>query len=86
MYIGADYQKIIDIEKRIHYAILKRTKTTAGFCLPDWLKKGLDVYFAIDNINWLEDTPTGQDTFNGTVVVIMPQHVCAPQYIGASLH
>jgi len=28
------------------------------------------VYFAIDNVDIIEDTPLGHDTFHGTVVVI----------------
>ena len=40
------------------------------FCLPDFVKKGKNIWFAIDNIDRLEDTPTGQNTFLGTVIVI----------------
>ena len=45
-------------------------KETGGFCLPDFVKKGKNIWFAIDNIDLLEDTPTGQNTFHGTVIVI----------------
>ena len=34
------------------------------------MKKGVNVWFAVDNIDLLEDTPTGQNTFHGTVVVM----------------
>ena len=70
MYIGKDYQSLLNLEKRIHYTVLKRMETTGGFCLPDFVKKGLTLYFAIDNVNVLEDTPTGQNTLNGAVIVL----------------
>ena len=34
------------------------------------MKKGVNIWFAVDNIDLLEDAPTGQNTFHGTVVVI----------------
>ena len=43
---------------------------TGGFCLPDFVKKGVNVWFAVNNIDLLEDTPTGQNTFHGTVIVL----------------
>ncbi|KAG0723520.1 hypothetical protein GWK47_042566 [Chionoecetes opilio] len=48
-------------------------KEAGGFCLPNFVKKGLNTWFAIDNIDLLEDTPTGQGTFHGTVVVMFQQ-------------
>lgn len=48
-------------------------KETGGFCLPDFGKKGVNVWFAVDNIDLLEDTPTGQNTFHGTVIVMNQQ-------------
>ena len=61
--LGCDYQKIINIEKCIQQGVLERMKESGGFCLPDFVKKGVNVWFAIDNIDLLEDTPTGQNTF-----------------------
>jgi hypothetical protein len=45
-------------------------QNSGGYCLPDFIKEGVNVWFAIDNIDLLEDTPNGQNTFHGTVVVI----------------
>ena len=70
VYIGCHYQKILNIEKRVQQGVLRRMGKTGGFCLPDFVKKGVNVWFAIDNIDLLEDTPTGQNTFHGTVVVL----------------
>ena len=73
VYIGSQYQKILELEKRVDQCVLQRMKDAGGFCLPDFIKRGVNIWFAIDNIDLLEDTPTGQDTFHGTVVVINQQ-------------
>ena len=48
-------------------------KETGGFCLPDFVKKGVNIWFAVNNIEILEDTPSGKNTFRGTVIVINQQ-------------
>ncbi|CAB4023652.1 Hypothetical predicted protein, partial [Paramuricea clavata] len=73
VYIKSDYKKILNLEKRVEQSALKRMKETGGFCLPDFVKKGVNIWFAVDNIDLLEDTPTGQNTFHGTVIVINQQ-------------
>lgn len=70
VFLGCPYRKILHIEKLIQQGVLERMKESGGFCLPDFFKKGVNVWFAVDNIDLLEDTPTGQNTFHGTVVVI----------------
>ena len=70
VYIESDYHKILDLEKHVEQGVLPRMKETGGFCLADFVKKGVNIWFAIDNINLLEDTPTGQNKFYGTVIVI----------------
>ena len=61
VYIGSDYQKILDLEKRVEQGVLQRMKETGGFCLPDFVKKGVNIWFAIDkhrplgrHTNWTE--------------------------------
>ena len=51
-------------------AVLRQITQNDGYCLPDFVKKDIPVWFAIDNIDLLEDTATGQNTFHGTVIVI----------------
>ena len=55
VYIGSDYRRILDLERRVEQAVLQRMKETGGFCLPDFVKKGKNIWFAIDNIDLLED-------------------------------
>ena len=40
---------------RVEQAVLQRMKETGGFCLPDFVKKVKNIWFAIDNIDLLED-------------------------------
>ena len=70
VYIGSDYKCILDIEKRVEQSVLQRIVETGGFCLPDFVKRDVNIWFAVDNIDLLEDTPTGQNTFHGTVIVL----------------
>ena len=44
--------------------------TGIGVCIPDFVKKDTPVFFAVDNIDFLEDTPCGKDTLHGTVIVM----------------
>ena len=40
-----------------------------GFCIPEFMVKGENVWFTIDNIDWLIDAHDGKRSFNGTVLV-----------------
>lgn len=40
--IGTDYLNIIDLEKRVELSVLQRMKEAGGFCLPNFVKKGLN--------------------------------------------
>ena len=55
VYIGSDYRRMLDLEKRVEQAVLQRIKETVGFCLPDFFMKGNNIWFDIDNIDLLED-------------------------------
>ena len=43
VYIGSDYRKIIDIEKRVEPEVLHRMVETGGYCLPDSVEKGVNI-------------------------------------------
>jgi hypothetical protein len=73
VYIGSDYKKILKLEKHVEQSVLQRMKETGGFSLPDFVKKEVNIWFTVDNIDLLEDTPTGQNTFHGTVIVLNQQ-------------
>lgn len=69
-YIGSGYEHVLNITKRIEHAVVLRMTDTGGYCLPDFIKKGITVFFAVDNIDFMEDTPYGQDTLHGTLIVV----------------
>ena len=68
--IGANYKMTQDALKRVATAVEDRMATTGGFHLPPWVIKDKVVAFRIDNIDFLENTPYGQDTLHGTLLVI----------------
>jgi len=73
VFLGTGYSNILNIVKRIEHGVLLRMQNTPGdinVCLPDWLKKGVNLTFALDNIDMLEDTAYGQHTFHGVIVVL----------------
>ena len=69
-YLGCSYKTILEYEADLEQAVLERMSNGSGICLPDFAKEGISIRFAIDNIDFLEDTPSGQGTFHGTVIVL----------------
>ena len=76
VYIGSDYRRILDLEKHVEQAFLQRKKETGGFCLPDFVKKGKNIWFAIDNIDlleyWTEHVPRHSDR------LVIPDKLLSP--------
>lgn len=68
LYIGKHYKLVLDIEKHIEQSVLQHILETGGFCFPNFFKQGLNIWFAVDNIDFSEDMPTGQSTFHGRVI------------------
>ena len=44
--------------------------STGGVYRPPWLVNDMFVWFALDNIDFLESTPSGMDTLHGTVIAV----------------
>ena len=72
--IGSSYDKIDNIEKRIACWIAELMTTTGGFCLSFFVLRGKSVYFAAENIDFLENTADGQSTLQGTMLVFNQNH------------
>ncbi len=86
VYLGSHYLFITTLEKRLESAVIDRMAETGGFCLPDFIKQNKSVYFAIDNIDILEETPFGQNTTHGTIIVISQEDDEDGQTINTPLH
>ena len=70
IYIGEEYRKLIDLEKRVEYAVIDRVNSTGLLCIPDFVRKGVHCWFAVDNIDFLEFTAYGGGTLHGVIMVI----------------
>ena len=46
VYTGNDYKFVFDIEKHVEQSVLWRIIETGRFCLPDFVKRGVDIWFA----------------------------------------
>ncbi len=55
VHLGTSYNNILNIEKRIENAIVN---------------KGIPIFFAADNVDFLEDTPYGHGTFHSTIIIM----------------
>ena len=70
VYLGSGYEHVLNITKRLEHAVLLRMTDTGGYCLPNFIKKGVTIFFAVDNIDFTEDTPYGQGTLHGSLIVV----------------
>lgn len=50
--------KSSNLKKMLEEGVLNRMEETGGFSLSDFNKKGVNIWFALDNIDLLENTPT----------------------------
>jgi hypothetical protein len=50
VYIGSDYKHILNLQKRVEFAVQQRMLSTGGYCLPDFAKRNVPLWFAVDNI------------------------------------
>ena len=64
-----EYNRLLRTEAQIESGVLKRMKKNNELFLPG-IVKGRHVFFAIDNVNFAEDTYDGRDTLHGTAMAI----------------
>ena len=68
--LAVSYEKVMEIEIGIANADLEKMDSLGGVFLPPWLVKGTFVWFALDNIDFLELTPCGMNTLHGTAIAV----------------
>ena len=73
--ISVGYDRILRIEAQLAVAVIKRKDETWGIFIPPGITKGTLIFFAADNIDFLEDTPDGKHTLHGTVMTVFQQQV-----------
>lgn len=68
--LAISYRKLMEIETGLANSVLQQMDSFEGVCLPPWLVKDKFVWFALDNIDFLESTPCGMNTLHGTAIAI----------------
>ena len=64
------YKKVMEIETAMANTVLEKTKSMGGVFRPPWLVNDIFVWFALDNIDFLESTPCGMNTLHGTATAV----------------
>lgn len=68
--ISVEYNRLLRVETQIECSVLKRMEQNNGLFLPPDIVQGRHVFFAIDNVDFSEDTYDGRNTLHGTAMVI----------------
>ena len=80
--MSVEYNRLLRIEAQIEENVLQRMNQLDGIYLPPDIVKGRHVFFAVDNIDFKEDTYDGQGTLHGTAMAIYQKqevHDSAPE-------
>ena len=68
--MSVHYNRILRVEAHIVPSVLKRMELNDGLYIPPDVVLARHVFFAVDNVDFAEDTPDGKNTFHGTVMAI----------------
>ena len=68
--MSVDYNRILRVEAQTEASVLKRMELNDGLYIPPDLVLGRHVFFAVDNVDFAEDTASGKNTFHSTAVAI----------------
>ena len=72
--LSVDHTRILKIETRIAMEEIRRMEMNGGAYLPPDISLGRFVFFAVDNVDFSEDTPDGKRTLHGTAMTIYQQY------------
>ena len=68
--LSIPYNKVLQIENGIGNSIIKNKESNGGVYIPENLDQNTNIHFAIDNIDFKNDTVDGQGEFHGTTAVV----------------
>ena len=68
--MSVEYNRLLRIEAQIEQSVLERMNQHGGMYLPENFVKNRHVFFAIDNVDFAEDTHDGKHTLHGTAMAI----------------
>ena len=69
------YKKVLQIENIIAEKISDGMKEQDGVYIPATIKAGKRLHFAIDNLDFKNDTPDGRNEFHGTTTVVFQKDI-----------
>lgn len=68
--MSVEYNRLLRIEAQIEQSVLDRMNAHGGLYLPENFVKNRHAFFAIDNVDFAEDTHDGKHTLHGTAMAI----------------
>lgn len=68
--VSVEYNRLLRIEAQIEQSVLERMNQHGGMYIPENFVKNGHVFFAIDNVDFAEDTHDGKHTLHGTAISI----------------
>ena len=73
---SVDYSRVLRLETAIANAVLSCMEQNDGCYVPPSLVRNRFIYFAADNLDFLEDTPEGKGTLHATVMTCYQEIRC----------
>ena len=68
--MAVEYNRLMRVEAQIEATVLHQIKENGGVYIPSDIVRGRHIYFAVDNVDFSEDTYDGQRTLHGTALAI----------------
>ena len=68
--MSVNYNRVLRVETHKEASVLKCIEQNDGVYLPPDIVVRCHVFFAVDNVDFCEDTPDGKRTFHGTAMAI----------------
>ena len=68
--LSISYKRVLKIENGLANAVVEKVTTKGGVFVPSSLELGNKLHFAIDNIDFKNNTPDGKSEFHGTTLVV----------------
>lgn len=68
--MAVEYNRLMRVEAQIEATILQQIEENGGVYIPPDIVMGRHIYFAVDNVDFAEDTYDGQRTLHGTAMAI----------------
>ena len=65
-----EYNRLLRVESQIESAVINRMEQNGGLYIPPELVQGRHFFFAVDNVDFSEDTYNGKNTLHGTAMAI----------------